>query len=192
MSSVFITQEFGKTKVQTPTLPTGYFSLGIAQPTHTRYSLFPNLLYLSLSSVLSRWCYEPSAAVIQQNPFSAFPARPASARHGGGRGEARHICRGVCEERGRGQPQPPRALPQLCGLAPLLRARLARPPWLIIKWLVWLCEGRTSLALCDVLRCLAGAWQALGFLAGAGWEGDGAIFVPKVVLRVPGLKSTGV
>lgn len=51
--------------------------------------------------------------------------------------------------------------------------------------------GREELPLHFVmfLRCLAGAWQALDFLAGTG---DGAVLVPKVTLRVLGLKSISV
>lgn len=110
--------------------------------------------------MLSRWCYEPSAAVIQQNPFSAFPERPASARQGGDRGEAQHICHCVCE-RGPGSA---RSLP--VGRSCVQPHRLGPPHWgssacFITKWLIWLWEGRTSLALCDVLavsgRRLAGA-----------------------------------
>lgn len=124
--------------------------------------------------------------MIQQNPFSAFPERPASARQGGDRGEARHICHRVCERGPGSAPASPRgagSAPEPRSLARLVGARLAPSVWLIIKWLLWLGEGRTPLALCDVLRCLAGAWQALDFLAGTRWERDGAVFVPKVTLR---------
>jgi len=73
-------------------------------------------------------------------------------------------------------------------------ACLARSGWLITKWLfwLWLWQGRASLVFRDVLRCLAGAWQALGFLAATRWERDSAIFLPKVILRWLGLESTSV
>lgn len=98
----------------------------------------------------------------------------------------------------RGQPltssRPPRGAQVVWGSTAIftfiVAACLARSRWLIIKWLFWLWpwKGRTSLALCDVLRCLAGAWQALGFLAGTRRERDSAIFVPKVILRELGLE----
>lgn len=112
--------------------------------------------------MLSRWCYEPSATVIQQNPFSAFPERPASARQGGDRGEARHICHRVCE-RGPGSARSVPAGRGSCVTAPppspsfLTGAPLPPAGCLITKWLLWLRQGRTSLALRGVLRCLAGA-----------------------------------
>lgn len=101
-----------------------------------------------------------------------------------------------------GQPltssQPPRGAQVVWGSTAIFTfivvACLARSGWLIIKWLIWLWlwKGRTSLALCDVLQCLAGAWQALGFLAGTRRERDSATFVPKVMLRELGLESTSV